>query len=55
MGKRWIKDLNIYVTKEDTQVAKRPMSRCLAARDYRGPVIKTAMRYHDSRIKILKD
>ena len=43
---KWIKDLSIHLTKEDTQMVKKHMKRCSMSLTTRETQIKTIMRYH---------
>ena len=52
--KNLAKELNRHLTKEDTQMANKPMKRCLTLYDIREMQIKTTVRYYCTPIRTAK-
>ena len=52
--KNLAKELNRHLTKEDTQMANKPMKRCLTLYDIREMQIKTTVRYYCTPIRMAK-
>ena len=51
-GKKWAKNLNRHLSKEDTEMQNKLMKRCSASSAIREVQIKITMRYHFTLINM---